>query len=552
MEFFLRVGLGNVVAAGVLALGAASVGAIARRRPALRHGLWLLVLLKLVTPPLWTVPVAWVSTPVEAGAGPVPGLTLEHLPDGGLDGLSPLEEEPQIEPDAQAGRPTIMAEPAAYAALPWGGWLLAAWGGGTLLTAGVAARRIRRFQGLLRLAEPASEPMRVQVEALAGRLGLRHAPGVWLVPGAVSPMLWALGCRPRLIVPTALWDRLDERQRATLLAHELAHLKRRDHWVRCLELLVTGLYWWFPLVWIARHALREAEEQCCDAWVVWAFPDAARTYAGALLEAVDFLSGIEPALPLAASGLGQFGHLKRRMTMIMQGTTPRALTWSGLLAVLGLSATLLPLSPTWAQRPENEETPASAPDKPEARDPGPRPERERSDATPSGPEDRTVRRRVRTETWTEERDEERPEAPGPGEARNPEDPSERRKEVIPPTPRRRGPEAGRDDRESDERMAEVKQLRAEVEMRRKELFEAERRFSQAIKQLAEREAKARTLGVLEAKRFEVRINKPGPEGMQLKFIPRPDQEKRMAELEERLEKLQDEVKTLKRDTPLKR
>jgi hypothetical protein len=117
-------------------------------------------------------------------------------------------------------------------------------------------------------------------------------------------------------------------------------------------------------------------------------------------------------------------------------------------------------------------------------------------------------------------------------------------------------------------MAEVKQLRAEVEMRRKELFEAERRFSQAIKQLAEREAKARTLGVLEAKRFEVRINKPGPNAM-FKFIPRPDQERRMAELEEgiiprpdqekrmveleeRLEKLQDEVKTLKRDTPLKR
>ena len=42
--------------------------------------------------------------------------------------------------------------------------------------------------------------------------------------------------------------------------------------------------------------------------------------------------------------------------MIMQGTTPRALTWSGLLAVLSFSATLLPLSFTWAQqRPPLEE-----------------------------------------------------------------------------------------------------------------------------------------------------------------------------------------------------
>ena len=225
------------------------------------------------------------------------------------------------------------------------------WGAGSLLTFGVAAWRIRQFQRILRLAEPAPESLRRQVEALARRLGLAQIPTIGLVPGVVSPLVWALGCRACLIVPQGLWDRLDERQRDTLLTHELAHLRRRDHWVRCLELLVTGLYWWLPVVWIARHALREAEEQCCDAWVVWAFPDATRTYAEALLETLDFLSGAGPAAAVAASGLGPVHHLKRRMTMIMQGTTPRALTWSGLLAVLGLSAMLLPLSPTWAQRP---------------------------------------------------------------------------------------------------------------------------------------------------------------------------------------------------------
>jgi len=63
--------------------------------------------------------------------------------------------------------------------------------------------------------------------------------------------------------------------------------------------------------------------------------------------------------------------LKRGMTMIMQGTTPRTLNWSGLLAVLGLSATLLPLSPSWAQRPGDAETPAVASERPEAGDSGP-------------------------------------------------------------------------------------------------------------------------------------------------------------------------------------
>jgi beta-galactosidase len=36
------------------------------------------------------------------------------------------------------------------------------------------------------------------------------------------------------------------------MAHELAHLRRCDHWVRRLELVVTALYWWFPPVWLAR------------------------------------------------------------------------------------------------------------------------------------------------------------------------------------------------------------------------------------------------------------------------------------------------------------
>ena len=35
----------------------------------------------------------------------------------------------------------------------------------------------------------------------------------------------------------------------------------------------------------------------------------------------------------------------------------------------------------------------------------------------------------------------------------------------------------------------------------------------------------------------------------IRIIPRPDQDKRIAELEERLEKLQDEVKSLKKDAP---
>jgi hypothetical protein len=168
-------------------------------------------------------------------------------------------------------------------------------------------------------------------------------------------MIWPIGLRPRLLIPQGLLDRLTLEQRDTLLTHELAHLHRRDHWVRGLELLVMGIFWWHPIVWWGRQAIREAEEECCDAWVLWVLPASSRAYASALVEALDFLAGARPAmLPPAACGLGQFQTLKRRLTMILTGTTPRALPRLGFLAVLGLGF-LLPVLPTWGRSDDNDD-----------------------------------------------------------------------------------------------------------------------------------------------------------------------------------------------------
>jgi hypothetical protein len=146
-----------------------------------------------------------------------------------------------------------------------------------------------------------------------------------------------------------LLGRLTEEQRATLLLHELAHLRRGDPWVRWLEMGVTGLYWWLPLLWWARRELRQAEEECCDAWVVWALPGSSRAYAQALVETVDFISGASTALPALASGAGSVQLLRRRLTMILRGTTSPKMTVLGLAALMAAGA-LVPLLPSWAQQ----------------------------------------------------------------------------------------------------------------------------------------------------------------------------------------------------------
>src|SRR5258706_9268779 len=189
--------------------------------------------------------------------------------------------------------------------------------------------------------------------SFTSRLGYSKCRLVGFVPGLVGRMPWAFGGRARLLIPAGLWDRLDDGQRSTLLLHELAHYRRGDHWIRALELLITILFWWNPIAWWARHELREAEEQCCDAWVVTTLPRAARDYAIALMEAIDFVSTTRCAVPVLASPMGEFHDLKRRLLMIKQNNAPRALGWTGFSIICGLALILLPLSATLAQeRPQ--------------------------------------------------------------------------------------------------------------------------------------------------------------------------------------------------------
>ena len=154
---------------------------------------------------------------------------------------------------------------------------------------------------------------------------------------------------------------------ATLLAHELAHVRRlrplgalgRVGDVRPVLVVSRCLMW-------VRRRLRAAEEECCDAWVVGELPASATGYARALLETVDFLSVARPALPPVASGAGHVEDIKRRLLMIVRGATPRKLSLAGKLTVLALLL-LLPLVPT----PATSAGPGDAGDKADQKAPPP-------------------------------------------------------------------------------------------------------------------------------------------------------------------------------------
>ncbi len=372
MDDLLSIAVSNAVAAAVLGLVAIAVSAV-YRRPALVHGLWLLVLLKLVTPPLVFIPVAWPTaaqspslevaaiqekpTIAPSGRSNTARLTLQPQEQEELVAVVPAGEDEVLDAEAPAAveEPSIPSPVASTAAPLWPQILRIVWGVGALAWFVLVLERLHHFRRLLRFARPAPAALQQRTRRLAEALGLKYCPRVRLLPGRIAPMLWAIGGPPRLLVPADLLDVLSDKQLDTLLVHELAHLRRRDHWVRVLEFVVMGLYWWHPVVWYARRELREAEEQCCDAWVVSTLPDTGRTYASALLDTLDFLSTAQVAVPPLASGLGQIADLKRRLTMIMQGNTPRSLTWPGCLAVVALGLAVLPMLPSLYGEPPREE-----------------------------------------------------------------------------------------------------------------------------------------------------------------------------------------------------
>jgi bla regulator protein blaR1 len=366
MRTLVEYGLANAAAATALALVAVLVGLVVRR-PAVRNALWLLVLVRLVLPPVWTVPIP-VPAADESDAAPIiaskaadvtpPAAPLaDPLPE---HAWAPVEvavangttETPIVEPaPSPADAPVPAFElPVSVFTLAGGVWLA-----GTAYVLLRSAGRIARFRRALRDAVPASDVIQQQTAELAGRMGLAKCPDVRVVPGRVSPALWMPGLfagRAQLVLPAGLLPLLDPGQRAAVLAHELAHLRRGDPWVRWLELLVTAIYWWHPLVGWFRRQLRQAEEECCDLWVVAAV-GGRRDYATALVETAAYLGESGP-VPALASGAGPVRHLQRRVTMIMRATWPAKLTRLGLVAVLGLGGLGLAFGPALAQEPRKE------------------------------------------------------------------------------------------------------------------------------------------------------------------------------------------------------
>ncbi len=351
--------LSNAVTVTVLAV---VVFALAKfiRHQGIVHGLWIVVLVKLITPSIIALPFAisidssWlrVSTSGVFASFTYAGAATERSIADGVAIVS-------AEMDSVATRSSVLiAEDDRSGSMAWQvsslvteqSWshllvsvLILIWLLGTCVYVTLLLARYVRFCRFLKHNEQVNEELISEGYDLAYKMGLKRPPRVRVLSGAFSPMLCGLGRGLTLILPLDLLHRLTPRGRATLIVHELAHYSRGDYLVRVLETVVTALYWWHPVVWWVCRELEIVEEDCCDARVVAEFPGEPRHYAEAILDAIDILCERSAVMPPLASGLGAAPLLKHRLTRIMTETPVPVTTRRGYVTVLACGAIVLPL-----------------------------------------------------------------------------------------------------------------------------------------------------------------------------------------------------------------
>ena len=297
-----------------------------------RCRVWTLLLAALLVLPLaglFPAGEAAVSRPAlileipEAAARPMGGgeRTQEQagpqtLPSGGT--FVPAGEEP-----TQPGR--TLPSPLTVAAAVW---LLGAAG----MLAVQMASYLRWRHGVRRWEQPAPDWVEPVVRAAAVEAGLSSLPRVRQSPLGASPMMAGLAS-PTLLLPVKLPPK---EELALILAHEMAHCRRRDIQRKLLILLARAVHWFNPLVhWMAGQAQREIELACDETVAASRPPQWRQAYCQALLHAIDAAG--RPAPVLSTRFALEKKEIMRRFARVMRPVKgKKGAAVFGLMALLAL------------------------------------------------------------------------------------------------------------------------------------------------------------------------------------------------------------------------
>jgi beta-lactamase regulating signal transducer with metallopeptidase domain len=225
----------------------------------------------------------------------------------------------------------------------------------------------RRVPALLKSARLIdSTASSVDLEALCREAGVRTAPALLESPEFDSPVVW-LGftrslslpspverMRAAIVLPEGLTTRLNASELRWVLLHELAHIRRRDHWSELAQRILGAVFFFHPLVWATNTLARIHREMACDdAAMARCIPKERRFCARALLKVVAHGARLQSRpratafIPRTIPGLSSLNHSKKlarkRIMKLAETNRPiaRGLQASGFIVILIASGVAL-------------------------------------------------------------------------------------------------------------------------------------------------------------------------------------------------------------------
>ncbi|HEY4362133.1 MAG TPA: M56 family metallopeptidase [Bryobacteraceae bacterium] len=162
---------------------------------------------------------------------------------------------------------------------------------------------------------------------------VRRAAGL-LEPGVVGIF------KQVLLLPKGILERLSPEQMSGVLAHEFAHVKRRDNLTAAIHMMVEALWWFHPLVWWIGARLVEERERACDEEAVRTACEP-RVYVDGILNVCKFY--VESPLRCVSGVTGS--DIKKRVEAIMRRRMGKNLDLAkkALLSAAAVASVVVPI-----------------------------------------------------------------------------------------------------------------------------------------------------------------------------------------------------------------
>lgn len=191
--------------------------------------------------------------------------------------------------------------------LPWLDYL---WFAGVCA---LAFRSATSWMAALRLRRSGVRLASVEWQERAFRLieRLEISAPVRLCESAIAEVPSVIGwLRPVILFPASTLAGLTPEQLETILAHELAHIRRHDYLINLLQTAIETLLFYHPAVWWVGNRMRTERENCCDDLAVEVCGDAF-LYARALANLEQLRHTGQQGFALAATDAGLLTRIAR-------------------------------------------------------------------------------------------------------------------------------------------------------------------------------------------------------------------------------------------------